>query len=545
MDAYSISFTSPALRSTSRIYQDLNTCRPSANTTTRAALPRPAATMDTLQKARIHKPAEATHVAVVGAGLAGLRCADVLMQNGFKVTILEGRNRVGGRVFQEKLPNGHMADLGPNWIHGTVDNPINDIAKQTGTITSSWGHNPHIFDEDGKLFDAKEAAQLSDIMWDIVLKAFQFSNKNCAATDSKESLYDFFVSNSEIVIPNATTPEGQEEVLRKRKILLQMCEMWGAFVGEAIFSQSLKFFWLEECLEGENLLCAGTYSKILDVVSKHAMEGAEIKYNTVVERICTRSNSRDKVRLATSNGTLEFDEVVLTTPLGWLKRNLSAFEPALPARLSKAINSLGYGCLEKVYITFPSAFWATPGKDGRKLEGFGQWISPSYAADTNPSKWNQEVVELASLPDGTNHPTLLFYAFGDESKHITSTLLAPSTQDRKNAFVYDFFRPYFSRLPNYDASKPECRPTGFLHTDWLHDDLAGNGSYSNFQTGLDEGDKDIEAMREGVPARGLWLAGEHTAPFVASGTSTGAYWSGELVAKRIAEQYGKEPRRKN
>jgi NADPH-dependent 2,4-dienoyl-CoA reductase/sulfur reductase-like enzyme len=38
------------------------------------------------------------HVGVVGAGVAGLRCAEVLLQHGAKVTILEGRDRVGGRV---------------------------------------------------------------------------------------------------------------------------------------------------------------------------------------------------------------------------------------------------------------------------------------------------------------------------------------------------------------------------------------------------------------------------------------------------------------
>jgi succinate dehydrogenase/fumarate reductase flavoprotein subunit len=38
------------------------------------------------------------HVCIVGAGVAGLRCADILLQHGAKVTILEGRNRVGGRV---------------------------------------------------------------------------------------------------------------------------------------------------------------------------------------------------------------------------------------------------------------------------------------------------------------------------------------------------------------------------------------------------------------------------------------------------------------
>lgn len=45
-------------------------------------------------------------------------------------------------------------------------------------------------------------------------------------------------------------------------------------------------------------------------------------------------------------------------------------------------------------------------------------------------------------------------------------------------------------------------------------------------------------MREGLGERGLWFAGEHVAPFVALGTVTGAWWSGEAVAGRIVAAYG-------
>lgn len=38
------------------------------------------------------------HVGIIGAGLSGLRCADILLQNGAQVTILEARDRIGGRV---------------------------------------------------------------------------------------------------------------------------------------------------------------------------------------------------------------------------------------------------------------------------------------------------------------------------------------------------------------------------------------------------------------------------------------------------------------
>lgn len=43
------------------------------------------------------------HVCVVGAGVSGLRCADILLSGGFEVTVLEARNRIGGRVRQAAL----------------------------------------------------------------------------------------------------------------------------------------------------------------------------------------------------------------------------------------------------------------------------------------------------------------------------------------------------------------------------------------------------------------------------------------------------------
>jgi monoamine oxidase len=49
-------------------------------------------------------------VGIIGAGFAGLRCADILLQHGFKVTILEARNRLGGRVGQS-WNLGHPVDL--------------------------------------------------------------------------------------------------------------------------------------------------------------------------------------------------------------------------------------------------------------------------------------------------------------------------------------------------------------------------------------------------------------------------------------------------
>lgn len=41
---------------------------------------------------------KAPHIGIIGAGISGLRCADLLIQKGAQVTILEARDRIGGRV---------------------------------------------------------------------------------------------------------------------------------------------------------------------------------------------------------------------------------------------------------------------------------------------------------------------------------------------------------------------------------------------------------------------------------------------------------------
>ncbi|MEE9179218.1 MAG: FAD-dependent oxidoreductase, partial [Acidimicrobiia bacterium] len=55
-------------------------------------------------------------VVVVGAGMAGLTAALRLTQKGYDVTVLEARDRVGGRVHSVTLSNGEVAELGGEWI---------------------------------------------------------------------------------------------------------------------------------------------------------------------------------------------------------------------------------------------------------------------------------------------------------------------------------------------------------------------------------------------------------------------------------------------
>lgn len=194
-----------------------------------------------------------------------------------------------------------------------------------------------------------------------------------------------------------------------------------------------------------------------------------------------------------------------------------------------------------MYVVFQRAFWLGPEDrpDNKSPAGFTQWLHPSYAKPPARTEWNQEAVDLATLPNSCAHPTLLFYIYGDQGSLIANKWNELRTQEERTSWLAEYFKPYLTKLSHYDATSKDCIPSYCLATSWTIDELAGNGSYSNFPVGLKEADKDIEIMRAGVPERNLWLAGEHTAPFVALGTVTGAYWSGEMVAQRIAEKYGK------
>jgi hypothetical protein len=450
---------------------------------------------------------------------------------------------------------------GPNWIHGSGKNPIMDIAEATRTVFHEPEGTNMLASRDGDFLPEEIGNKVSEYVWTTIGEAFEYSNAHQDSIPPEKSLYDFFLEKVQ------QTNFSEEE----KKYCLDACKLWGAFVGDKIDRQSLKFFSLEECIDGSkyclsyiilrvtnipssiaNYFVAGTYKNILAHVAKSAVTHADIRLNKPIVRIETpqrdASKSSDRqIKVFTATGESHtFDEVVVTCPLGWLKQNTTAFVPALPDRLLQAINNISYGRLEKVIVSFPRAFWhdATThnGSSESKHPLFAQFLEPSYTDVPQGIEWNQECLSLASFPGEHSQPTLLFYTYGPSGAYMVDQIanLDRSSPEYRTKLI-KFAEPFYSRLPGYDAASPDCVPTDIFGSCWQKDPYAGNGSYCNFQVGLTQADKDIETLRScpGVgEERGLWFAGEHTAPFVALGTTTGAYWSGERVAAQVCERLG-------
>src|ERR1700745_66934 len=62
-----------------------------------------------------------THFLIVGAGAAGLMTARELARSGKKVTILEARDRCGGRIYPLSAQEfGYPAEGGAEFVHGAA-----------------------------------------------------------------------------------------------------------------------------------------------------------------------------------------------------------------------------------------------------------------------------------------------------------------------------------------------------------------------------------------------------------------------------------------
>ena len=64
------------------------------------------------------------HIAVVGAGPAGLTAAHRLRQAGHRVKVLESRDVVGGRTHAERFGPGHHCDTGAAWLASLYDRTL-------------------------------------------------------------------------------------------------------------------------------------------------------------------------------------------------------------------------------------------------------------------------------------------------------------------------------------------------------------------------------------------------------------------------------------
>ena len=74
-------------------------------------------------------------VVVIGAGASGIAASEKLLTNGFKVVLIEARDRMGGRA-STKLVGSVPFDAGASWLTESQVNYLRTSAESSGAKLS-------------------------------------------------------------------------------------------------------------------------------------------------------------------------------------------------------------------------------------------------------------------------------------------------------------------------------------------------------------------------------------------------------------------------
>ncbi|NXA81099.1 KDM1B demethylase, partial [Thryothorus ludovicianus] len=92
-------------------------------------------------------------VIIVGAGAAGLAAARQLHNFGIKVIVLEAKDRIGGRVWDDKTFTGVTVGRGAQIVNGCVNNPMALMCEQLGIKMHKLGEKCDLIQEGGRITD--------------------------------------------------------------------------------------------------------------------------------------------------------------------------------------------------------------------------------------------------------------------------------------------------------------------------------------------------------------------------------------------------------
>lgn len=319
-------------------------------------------------------------IVVVGAGLAGLSAARALAATGADVTVIEARDRIGGRIWTSRAWDGLPMDMGASWIHGLDGNPITALAKEAGA-----GFVETRFDA-ALALDAKGAEIDLDAAYartDKILKA--------ARRKADKGETDMPLRQAIEATKGWKAADAAERRLTRHVLDARLNTEFGSSWEET----SAWYYDGGEEYEGADAIFPGGYDQII----RHLAQGLTIRTAAPVTAIA-REAAGVAVTLA-GGEVVTADHAVVTVPLGVLKAGSIAFAGGLSPERQAAIQTLGMGLLHKTWLLFDKVVWP---QDVDWIE----WVGPEVGY------WSQWV----SLARVKKLPVLLAFHGGDEARAI-------------------------------------------------------------------------------------------------------------------------------
>ena len=435
------------------------------------------------------------HVVVIGAGASGLSAARALQHAGVQVTVLEARDRTGGRILTIHDPASSVPiELGAEFVHGRADELrpwLRDARVRTADIEGTrWRA------ERGRLRRVHDFwEQLDRVM-----------RRLPSRRQRDRSFADFL----------AARPGGRT-LASERRLAQQFVEGFHAADPRRIGVHALvdsgspgddrRERRLERVIEGYDRVLAPAVAAL----------GPRIRLSSIVTAIEWQRH-RVRVRYASPGGRvhqpLTARAVVVTVPLGVLQavppdEGAIRFTPPLPSKID-TMSRLAMGGVVRAVFRFRRRFWA----DERRMQRLGaadlDQLGFLHTAGDFPTWWS-------AYPGQA--PVLVAWCGGPAARALAGL----GTRDLTLRALRTLGASLRMPLPRLQREVARV----WTH-DWINDPFA-RGVYSYQMVGGDNASRDLARPIDGT----LFFAGEAADTTGSTGTVHGAIASGSRAATQV------------
>lgn len=418
-------------------------------------------------------------VIIIGAGFAGLSAAYRLRQKGCDVTILESRNRVGGRVFSHTIDKDDdlVIELGAEWVGASHERLIS-MCKEFGLELMNNQFDSHLtfagqyYPKNGWDYSVQWKAKFDNITKDYS----GFTEEDKKKLD-KMDWWRYLVNNG-----------IQERDLQIRELLDstdfgETIRSVSAFAAIAEYAESSEKNEMDFKIKGGN----GKLSEKL--AEKIGMDNIKMKH-----KVTEVNQTGGSVSVTCDNGSsFSGDYLICTAPTYSVSK--INWKPGLPEEKTEAINALQYARISKLALLFNERFWNDEAFD-MVTDTYGHYFY--HATKNQPGKKG----------------VLISYTIGDKADVISR-----QNEEFKTGIIQESLRPAFGDIKDKMVNQ--------VNYYWGIDEYS-KGAYALYGKG--QWFTIMPVLKKKFLS--TYFAGEHLADW--QGFMEGAIVTGEEAADEIA-----------
>jgi monoamine oxidase len=324
-------------------------------------------------------------VLVIGAGAAGLSAARILLKAGISVTILEGRNRIGGRIHTiEGEGFSFPVEAGAEFMHG--DLPFTKSLMKESNVSYFAGEGRAWNVQANKLSEG----DLFHDDWDTLVAKLQE--------------LDHDITIGQFLELNFSHPRYKSLTDSVKKFV----EGYDAADIHKASALALKEEWSNENIQGYRP--EGGYTQLMNfLLADIKKRGGTVEFSAVVKKILWKKN--DVEIIANNNESFRAKRTLVTVPVALLKRGLIEFDPPIRA-YEKAIKDIEVGGVVKFLVEFRERLWETNERTPfRQMQDLNFLFSDAVV----PTWWTQRPREVPLLTGWLAGPVLKKLPSDDDS----------------------------------------------------------------------------------------------------------------------------------